>query len=114
MTWRLVLLAVIIGAAWLAIALWERRTVSPGRALATGLTLVTGADCRLCPQAVIAVGDAGIPVTIVDVGDADDPTIKSLPTAFVTDAGGQVIARRSGRSAVTAMPELISLARSIA
>lgn len=114
MTWRLVLLGLVIGAAWLAITLWERRLVSPGRTLSIGLTLVTGADCRLCPQAVAAVGDAGIPVSIVDIGHADDPTIKSLPTAFVTDAGGRVIARRSGKAAVTAMPELISLARSVA
>ena len=114
MTWRLVLLALVIGAAWLAITLWERRTVSPGRILSTGLTLVTGTDCRLCPQAVAAVGNAGIPVSIVDIRHAGDPSIRSLPTAFVTDAGGRVIARRSGRAAVTAMPELIALARSIA
>ena len=114
MTGRLVLLALVIGVAWLAITLWERRTVPPGRAMSTGLTLVTGADCRLCPQAVAAVRNAGIAVSIVDIGVVADPSIKSLPTAFVTDAGGRVLARRSGRSALTAMPELISLARSIA
>lgn len=113
MIWRFLLLVLAVGVAWLAVVIWERRTVSPGRALATGLTLVTGAGCRLCPQAVAAVGDAGIPVSIVDVAHVSDPSIKSLPTAFVTDDGGRVIARRSGRSAVTAMPELISLARSI-
>ena len=108
------LLGLVIGTAWLVITLWERRTVASGRTLSTGLTLVTGAGCRLCPQAVAAVGNAGIPVSIVDIGVAADPSIKSLPTAFVTDAGGRVIARRSGRSVVTTMPELISLARSIA
>lgn len=113
MTWRVVLLVVVIGLAWLAVALWERRTVSVGRTPAIGLTLVTGAGCRLCPQAVAALGDAGIPVSIIDIGAAADPSIRSLPTAFVTDAGGRVIARRSGRSAVTSMPELISLARSV-
>ena len=114
MTTRFLLLALVIVAAWIAVTLWERRTVSSDRTLSTGLTLVTGAGCRLCPQAVAAVGEAGIPVSIVDIDDAADPTIKSLPTAFVADAGGRVIARRSGKSAVTAMPELISLARSIA
>ena len=114
MIWRLALLALVIGAAWLAVVLWERRAASPGRALSAGLTLVTGAGCRLCAQAVAAVGDAEIPVSIVDITDARDPSIRSVPTAFVTDAGGRVIARRSGRSAITAMPELISLAASVA
>jgi hypothetical protein len=114
MIWRLALLVVVIGAAWLVVALWERRPVRSARPMVTGLTLVTGADCALCSQALTALGDAGIPVSIVDVGDAADPTIRSIPTAFVADAGGRVIARRSGRSVITAMPELITLARSVA
>jgi hypothetical protein len=114
MIWRLTLLVLVIGAAWLAVALWERRLGSSVRVLVSGLTLVTGADCTLCSQAVAAVGDAGISVSIVDIGDTADPTIRSIPTAFVADAGGRVIARRSGRSVVTAMPELITLARSVA
>ncbi len=114
MIWRLALLVAVIGATWLAVALWERRPGLSARPLASGLTLVTGADCALCSQALTALGDPGIPVSIVDIGDAADPTIRSIPTAFVIDAGGQVIARRSGRSVVTAMPELITLARSVA
>ena len=110
---RLAVLAVVIGVAWLAVTLWERRMASPGRRLSAGLTLVTGADCRLCPLAVAAVGDAGIAVSIIDVADASDSSIRSVPTAFVTDGSGRVLARRSGRSAITAMPELISLARGI-
>ncbi len=113
MIWRIALVVVVVGAAWLAVTLWERRTTSRLRLPGSGLTLVTGTDCRLCPQAVAAVGDAGIPVSIVDIADAGDPSIRSIPTAFVADAGGRVIARRSGRSAITAMPELIALARSV-
>ena len=111
---RLVLVVVVIGVAWLFVMFWERRVRPARHVLASGLTLVTGADCRLCPHAVAAVDGAGIPVAIIDIAEAADPSIRSLPTAFVTDAGGRVIARRSGRSAITAMPELISLARSVA
>lgn len=114
MIWRTALVVAVIGAAWLVVMLWERRATSGIRPLVSGLTLVTGADCRLCPQAVAAVHGAGIPVSIIDIADAADPSIRSIPTAFVADASGRVIARRSGRSAITAMPELISLARSIA
>lgn len=114
MIWRLALVIAVIGAAWIAVRIWERRPAWSARPLASGLTLVTGADCRLCPLAVAAVGDAGIAVSIVDISEAADPSIKSIPTALVADAHGRVIARRSGRSAITAMPELISLARSVA
>lgn len=114
MIWRVFVVVVVVGAAWLAVMAWERRRVPSPRRPVPGLTLVTGADCRLCPLAVAAVGDAGIPVSIVDIADAADPSIRSIPTAFVADADGRVIARRSGRSAIAAMPELISLARSVA
>ena len=111
---RLALVVLVIGVAGVSVTLWERRVKPTRRALASGLTLVTGSDCSLCPQAVAAVGEAGIPVSIIDIADAADPTIRSIPTAFVADATGRVIARRSGRSAITTMPELISLARSVA
>lgn len=114
MIWRVVVVVVVVGAARLAVMAWERRRVQSPRRLGTGLTLVTGADCRLCPLAVAAVGDAGIPVSIVDIADTADPGIRSIPTAIVTDADGRVIARRSGRSAIASMPELISLARGVA
>lgn len=114
MIWRIVVVVVVVVAARLAVMVWERRRAPSLRALGAGLTLVTGPDCRLCPLAVAAVGEAGIQVAIVDIADAADPSIRSIPTAFVTDADGRVIARRSGRSAIAAMPELISLARSVA
>lgn len=114
MIWRVALVLSAVVAAWLLLALWERRTTAPARPLVTGLTLVTGADCRLCPLAVAAVDGAGIPVSIIDIAEAADPSIRSIPTAFVADADGRVLARRSGRSAVTGMSELISLARSVA
>lgn len=114
MIWRIALVVGVIGAAWLVVSLWERRTSYGGRPQASGLTLITGAGCRLCPLAVAAAGDAGIPVSIIDIADAADSSIRSIPTAFVTDVDGRVIARRSGRSAISAMPELIALARSVA
>lgn len=113
MIWRAVVVAVAVALALVAVRLWERRPASAQRRLSSGLTLVTGADCRLCPQAVAAAVGADVPVRIVDVGDLADPGIRSLPTAFVADRSGTVIARRSGRSAVSGMADLIALARSV-
>ncbi len=114
MIWRLTIVMAVIAAAWLLIRIWERRPVSADQSLPSGLTLVTGVDCRLCPLAVAAADDAGIPVSVVDISEMSDSGIRSLPTALVADRRGMVVARRSGRSAIGAMDELISLARSVA
>jgi hypothetical protein len=112
--WRLLILAAAGALAWLIVDLWERRSVGRSQVVGSGLTLITGPDCRLCPLAVAATDDAGVPVTIVDIGSVDDPSIKSLPTVLVADRSGVVIASRSGRSAISGMPELIAMARGVA
>jgi hypothetical protein len=114
MIWRLAVVLAVVAAAWVAVRIWERRPVGSSLSLPLGLTLVTGADCRLCPLAVDAASGAEIPLSIIDVAKLADPAIKSLPTALVADRRGTIVARRSGRSAITGMPELIALARSVA
>lgn len=114
MTWRFAVVIAVIALAWLAVHIWERRVSQAAPSFASGLTLITGANCSLCPQAVAATNGAGIRVSIVDIDDLDDSSIRSLPTAIVADTAGAVIAQRSGRSAISGMPALIALAREVA
>lgn len=108
---RLIVVGAIVALAWLVVALVERRRGTPVSSVPSGLTLVTGTDCRLCPLAVDAAGRAGVRVNVVDVADVADQGIRSLPTAFVTDRAGMVLARRSGRSVISDMALLADLAR---
>jgi hypothetical protein len=113
---RLVLLLLVVGAAFLAVAGFERlprRAALPG--LGAGLTVVTGAGCVICPAAVraIAAVDPGLAVRVMDRGDLADASIRSVPTAIVTDRGGAVVLRRSGRSVVTDAAEIARVARSV-
>ena len=114
MIWRLAIVLAVVAGAWAEVRIWERRPVGSPTSLPLGLTLVTGAGCRLCPLAVDAASVAGIPVSIVDISNLADPAIRSLPTALVADRHGSIVARRSGRSAISSMPELIAMARSVA
>lgn len=114
MIWRLLAIAAVFALAWLIVGLLERRAVGRRETVGWGLSLITGPDCRLCPLAVAATTGADVPVTIVDIGSVADPSIKSLPTALVADRNGVIVASRSGRSAISAMPELIALARGVA
>ncbi len=113
MIWRAALVVGVVALALLLTRLWEHRSLGSSPIFAAGLTLVTGADCRLCPQAVAAAAGADIPVRIVDVSELADSPIKSLPTALVADRTGTVIASRSGRSAISGMAELIATARRV-
>ena len=108
---RLIVLAVVLGAAWLVVAVAERRRGTPNVGIADGLTIVTGEDCRLCPLAVEAAEAAGIAPRVIDVADVPGHGIRSLPTAFVTDAAGTVLVRRSGRSVIADMPMLAEMVR---
>lgn len=101
----------VLALAWAVVGLIERRSGGPTRGVPSGLTIVTGANCRLCPLAVAAAGETGVPVTVVDVADLPDRGIRSLPTALVTDTSGAVLARRSGRSVISDMNALADLVR---
>lgn len=109
MTPRILILAAVIGLALAATSILSRRkgTVSD---LPVGLTLVTGAECRLCPMAVEAASQLDMPVRIVDVHDFTCSDIRSLPTLFAADNDGGLLARRAGRSVITEMARMAALA----
>lgn len=108
---RALALIALLALAWVVVGLIERRRGGGPSGIPSGLTIVTGANCRLCPVAVAAAGETGVPVTVVDVGDLAGHGIRSLPTALVTDVSGAVLARRSGRSVISDMSTLAELAR---
>ena len=108
---RLIVLVLVLGAAWFAVALAERRRGATSVGIADGLTIVTGEDCHLCPLAVAAAEAAGVTPRVVDVADLPGHGIRSLPTAFVTDAAGTVLVRRSGRSVIADMAVLAEMVR---
>lgn len=89
-------LAVVFAAIWLL----ERRRGS-ARSATPGLTLVTGPDCTLCPLAIKALQETGMPYRVVDVSRAEDLDVRALPTLLLIGTTGQVEWRRTGRSAVT-------------
>lgn len=114
MIWRLLIVAAVVSVSWVVVRFLERRPAGRAQDLAPGLTLITGRDCGLCPAAVAATDGAGVSISIIDIDEVSDPSIRSLPIALVADRTGTVIASRSGRSAITAMPELIAMARGVA
>jgi hypothetical protein len=99
---RLVLLAAVGGSAWLLAGWWQRRTGRNQPGLPVGLTLVTGPGCALCGPVERALRRAGATPVVIDVTAAmlPGPPIRSLPVAMVIGAGGEVVMRRAGRSAL--------------
>ena len=114
---RLVALASVLAATWLAVAWWERRR--PRRTatgLPTGLVLVVGGDCRLCGAALRRFASEHTRLTVIEVTDPRVRTlaIRSLPTALVMGADGRPLARRSGRSVLGDAELLVARAGSVA
>ena len=109
---RLAILALVLSAVWLGIWLWERRRVT-GPELLPGITVVDGPHCKLCEPVVNAIrnADPEAELRIVDIGQMDDATIRSLPTVFVVDMDGNQVMRRSGRSALTDAETIARVAR---
>ena len=106
---RAVVVVVIVALAALITLVWERRRRTAA-GLTSGITVVTAAGCRLCPLALAAVAGSDVPVTVIDINDWTDRSVRSVPTALVADRSGNVIASRSGRSAVADMGALIAMA----
>ncbi|MFO7548094.1 MAG: hypothetical protein R6X29_04370 [Acidimicrobiia bacterium] len=110
---RLLVLALVIGLAVLVVALLERRRgrVRSG-ALKPGVTVVTGPWCTLCGPTLAALEARGISPTVYDLSRAPDGlgTVMSLPTVYVVGDDGEVVIRRSGRSALTDVDAIAQVA----
>ena len=111
MTARVVLLGLAVAAAWVIVALSERRRAGSSSSLAPGVTVVVGASCRLCPPLIRALRDRGVAPNIVDVDSARVPGVQSVPTLFVVDHAGRVRLRRSGASALADVDRVPALVR---
>lgn len=111
---RLAAVVALTLVAFVAVSFWEKRRLAPVAGIGTGMTLVTAAHCQLCPAAILAARSSGVEVNVVDIGSLAGRSITSVPTALVVDAGGKLIARRSGRSVVADMATLAALSRSVA
>lgn len=109
---RAVVLALVVAGAFLVVRVSER--VRPrGRSLRPGITVVTGPDCRLCDQVLAQLDQRGVTHRQVDVADlACGITIRAVPTVLVADRGGDVVLRRSGKSAIADIDVIASVAAS--
>lgn len=104
---RLIVLAAVIGAVWLAIRFWEQRRTATGD-FQPGLTVITADGCTLCVPAVEALRGTGTdaPIRVVDVADAGIEGILSVPTVLAVHHSGRLVMQRSGTSAITDAPAL--------
>jgi hypothetical protein len=107
---RLIVLALVLGGAMLTVAGLQRRIPRTKVGLGPGITLVTGPGCTLCGAARNALSSAGGSIAEVDVNDlvVAPLRIRSLPTVYVVANDGRVLARRSGRAAITDAHRLVA------
>lgn len=103
---RLVVLVLVVSLALLAIRVVERSKGRRHTGLAPGLLLVTSHGCTLCGPAQQALEAAGVDYRMVDAAAVPELGIRSVPTLFLVDGTGSVIARRSGRAAIVAESQL--------
>ena len=107
MTERLLILLVVLGLALALVAMRERTGSKRGH-IAPGINVVIGPGCRLCGPLTAALEAAGAEFVLLDTGDARVPaSVRSLPTVLVGDRAGQVILRRSGRSAISDLNSIL-------
>ncbi len=103
---RLVVLVATLALAYGAAGLMERRRPRSVQGFRQGITLVTSPGCALCPAIRTVLRD----VSVREVDVSSVVGVRSVPTVIVVDADGEVILRRSGRSAITDAPAIIEAA----
>lgn len=105
----MLVLSVVLGLTlgWVA---WRERRTPRGVVARPGISVFTGPDCRMCPGLLASLDRAGASYHLVDVSREHAPGVSSLPTVVVADAGGEVVMRRSGRSAVTDLSMILAVA----
>jgi glutaredoxin len=109
---RVALVALLVAAGILVVRILERRRGPRRSGLSSGVTVVTGPECRWCDRVIAALRSRGVDPVVVDVGDAPPALgrVLSLPTVVVADASGTVVLRRTGRAAVDDTPAIVAAA----
>lgn len=102
---RFLLLAVVLGAAHLALATAQRhRGFRTGRteSAPVGLTLVVAEGCTTCGRAIAALDAIGVPYRVVDThaAGAFDVASFSVPYAFVGRVDGSIAIVRRGEAVI--------------
>jgi glutaredoxin len=103
---RFVVLVLVVSLAVLATRVVERSKGRSRTGLEPGLLLVTSLGCTLCGPAQRALDAAGVDYRMVDAAAVPELGIRSVPTLFLVDGTGAVVARRSGRAAILAEAQL--------
>lgn len=111
-TLRVLILAGVLGGAWLAVALVERRRGRAATGLGLGVTLITSPGCALCPSALAALRHHGVTAKVLDVSAAPRSlgTIRAMPLALLVAENGEIRMRRTGRSVITDAPTIAAAA----
>lgn len=91
---------------------WRERRRPSGLRMAPGITVYTGPDCRLCAPLLGELERVGAVYRLIDVSREPAAGIGSVPTVVVADQAGDVVIRRSGRSAVTDLDSVLAVAAS--
>ena len=102
---RFLVLAVIVGAAHLALATAQRHRgirISPRASVPVGLTLVVAEGCATCGRAIAALDAIGVPYRVVDMhaAGAFDVASFTAPYAFVGRADGSIAIVRRGEAVI--------------
>jgi len=105
---RLLVLVLVLAAAYGVVRVGERRRGRGVVKLAPGLVLVTAPGCALCPSALRALQSAGGDPRVIEAADMPPSAgrVTSVPVAMVIGTAGEVLLRRSGRSVITDAREL--------
>lgn len=105
---RMVVVLAAVAVFALAVAVLERRRGPRRLRLPTGVVVVTGPGCALCGPTVAALEARGISPATLDIADLPSTVgvIRSLPVVYVVGEAGDVLLRRSGRSALTDVPTI--------
>jgi hypothetical protein len=108
MTERLLILLIVL-ALGLVLVAWRERSGSNTGRIAPGINVVVGPGCRLCGPLIAALEGAGAEFTVMNLEEAGERAfVRSLPTVLVGDRAGEVIFRRSGRSAISDLEAILT------
>lgn len=109
---RVLLIVVVVGAAYGAVRLRNRWRSSFAGILPKGLTLVEAADCRTCATAKDRLDGIGAVYRTIDVAEAHRYGITTLtvPVAVVGSSDGHTVMVRRGTAVVSDAEALVAAA----